>query len=276
MVNRPISGNSGHALNYARTPTRNTARITVALRPRTAPELIDAAASLVRLTYGRLITIGALAYLPIALVRVLGLRPTGGAEVTGVDLFLIVYDLVWQSLGWAAMLVVLAQQYLTRRADLPVAIRSVHEDVWRITVISVACSLLTLVGLVLFILPGLYFMVRFFAVPQTLLFERTTMHEALIRSLWLSRHDQLRLAVASAITVAIGLATWAGTGAAVRPLVPAEWHVDLIAGVAQLFIQPFIAAVWLLFYYDIRMRVEGFDVQRGLETMSDAGDHGTR
>jgi hypothetical protein len=246
------------------------------LRPRTAPELIDAAASLARITYGRLITIGALAYLPIALVRVLGLRPTGGAEVTGGDLFLIVYDLVWQSLGWAAMLVVLAQQYLTRRADLPVAIRSVHEDVWRITVISVSCSLLTLVGLVLFILPGLYFMVRFFAVPQTLLFERTTMQEALIRSLWLSRHDQLRLAVASAITVAIGLATWAGMGAAVRPLLPAEWHADLIAGVAQLFIQPFIAAVWLLFYYDIRMRVEGFDVQRGLETMSDAGDHGTR
>jgi hypothetical protein len=244
------------------------------LRPRTAPELIDAAASLARITYGRLITIGALAYLPIALVRVLGLRPTGGAEVTGVDLFLIVYDLVWQSLGWAAMLVVLAQQYLTRRADLPVAIRSVHEDVWRITVISVSCSLLTLVGLVLFILPGLYFMVRFFAVPQTLLFERTTMQEALIRSLWLSRHDQLRLAVASAITVAIGLATWAGMGAAVRPLLPAEWHADLIAGVAQLFIQPFIAAVWLLFYYDIRMRVEGFDVQRGLETMSERGDEG--
>jgi hypothetical protein len=240
------------------------------LRPRTAPELVDAAASLARLTYGRLITIGALAYLPIALLRVMGLRPSGGPELQAVDLFLMVYDLVWQSLGWAAMMVLLAQQYLTRRADLSVAIQTVHGDVWRITVISVACSLLTMIGLVLFILPGLYFMMRFFAVPQTLLFERRTMGQALVRSLWLSRHDQLRLAAASVITLAIVLAVWAGTGAAVRPFVPAEWLVDVVAGAGQLFIQPFLAAVWLLFYYDIRMRVEGFDVKHGLETMPDA------
>lgn len=216
-----------------------------------------------------MITIGALAYLPIALLRVAGLRPSGGTEVAAADLFLIVYDLVWQSLGWAAMLVVLSQQYLTRQPDLAAALRAVHGDVWRITLLSVFCSILTLVGLVLFILPGIYFMLRFFAVPQTLLFERTSMREALVRSLWLSRHDQLRLAIASAITVAIGLVTWAGMGAAVRPLVHAEWHVDLIAGLAQLVIQPFLAAVWLLFYYDIRMRVEGFDVQRGLDTMTE-------
>jgi hypothetical protein len=240
------------------------------LRPRTAPELIDAAASLARITYGRLITAGTLAYLPIALVRVLGLRPAGGTDVHSIDLFLIVYDLVWQSLGWAAMLVVLSQQYLTRQADLAEAIGTVHRDAWRITVISVACSLLTLVGLVLFIVPGIYFMMRFFAVPQTLLFERTTMQQALIRSLWLSRHDQWRLAIASAITLAIGLGMWAGIGAAVRPMVPTEWHADLISGVAQLFIQPFIAAVWLLFYYDLRIRVEGFDVQHALAAPPDA------
>lgn len=227
------------------------------------------------MAYGRLITIAALSYLPIALVRVLGLRPSAGTEVSAVDLFLVAYDLVWQSLGWAAMLVVLSQLYLSRDPDLGDAIRRVHRDAWRITVVSVGCSLLTMVGLLVLILPGLYFMMRFFAIPQTLLFERTTMQESLIRSLWLSRHDQLRLFVASALTLALGLAVWGGLGAAVRPLVPADWQADLIAGVAQLFIEPILAAVWLLFYYDVRIRVEGFDVQWELSATSRDGEGGS-
>ncbi len=237
----------------------------MSLRPRTAPELVDAAVSLARTTYGRLITLGTLAYLPIAMVRLIGLRPSLDGTVQAVDLFLIVHDLVWQSLGWAAMLVVLAQRYLTGRADIGVAIRAVHGDAWRITILSVLTSLMVYVGLALFILPGLFFMVRFFAIPQTLLFERTTLQEALLRSLSLSRHDQRRLAIASAIALAIGLALWWGIAAAVKPLVPAEWHANLIAGAVQLFIEPFFAAIWLLFYFDVRMRIEGFDVQRGLE-----------
>ena len=237
----------------------------MSLRPRTAPELVDAAVSLARTTYGRLITLGTLAYLPIAIVRLIGLRPSMDGTVQAVDLFLIVHDMVWQSLGWAAMLVVLAQRYLTDRADIGIAIRAVHGDAWRITILSVLTSLMVYVGLALFIVPGLFFMVRFFAIPQTLLFERTTLQQALLRSLSLSRHDQLRLAVASAIALAIGLALWWGIAAAVEPLVPAEWHANLIAGAVQLFIEPFFAAMWLLFYFDVRMRIEGFDVQRGLE-----------
>ncbi|MGI8844014.1 MAG: hypothetical protein ACR2HZ_09965 [Gemmatimonadaceae bacterium] len=243
----------------------------MSLRPRTAPELVDAAVSLARSTYGRLITLATLAYLPTAIVRLIGLRPSADGTVQAVDLFLIVHDLVWQSLGWAAILVVLAQRYLTDRADLGVAIRTVHGDAWRITILGVLSSLLVYVGLALFIVPGLYFMVRFFAIPQTLLFERTTLREALLRSLSLSRHDQLRLAVASAIALAIGLALWWGIAAAVEPLVPAKWHADLIAGAVQLFIEPFLAAVWLLFYFDVRMRIEGFDVQREMEGTAPIG-----
>ena len=234
------------------------------LRSRTATELIDAAAVLARGTYGRLITIGALVYLPVALVRVLGLRPVTGDEVQASGLFLILYDLVWQSLGWAGMLVVLNDQYLSREPDLSRAVGVVHSDVWRITLLSVGCSLLTLVGLALFIVPGVYFMMRFFAVPQTLLFERNSMLDALVRSLWLSKHDQRRLAIASVVTVAISLAMWAGTAAAIRPYMPAEWLTDLVAGIPQIFISPILAAFWLLIYYDVRIRVEGFDLQREL------------
>lgn len=237
----------------------------MSLRPRTGPELVDAAVSLARSTYGRLITLATLSYLPIALVRVIGLRPSEEAAVTPVDAFLTVYDLVWQSLGWAAILVVLSQRYLGGRGDLTAAMRAVSGDAWRITVLSVGASLLTLIGLVLFVLPGIYFMVRFFAIPQTLLFERTTFRDAFLRSLWLSRHDQGRLAIASLATLALSLATWWGLGAGVRPLLPAQWHADLVAGAAQLFLEPFLAAIWLLFYYDVRIRVEGFDVKRELD-----------
>jgi hypothetical protein len=234
----------------------------VSLRPRTAPELVDAAVSLARLTYGRLITIGALAYIPVALVRVIGLRPSEGPTPQAVDLFVTLYDLVWASLGWAAILLVLGQRYLGEPPDTGTAIKAVHGDAWRITLVSVASALLTLVGLVLFIVPGLYFMVRFFAVPQTLLFERTTMGGSLARSISLSRHDTLRLAVASFLTLAVSLTIQWGLSAAVRPVVPATWHADLIAGAAQLFVQPFFASLWLLFYFDVRIRVEGFDLQR--------------
>jgi hypothetical protein len=232
------------------------------LRPRTAPELVDAAVSLARTTYGRLITLAALAYLPIALLRVIGLRPSEGPTPQAVDLFVTVYDLVWVSLGWAAIMIVLGQRYLGTPTDAGAAVRAVHGDAWRITIISVLSSMITIMGLVLFIVPGIYFMVRFFAIPQTLLFERTTVREEFVRSLSLSRHDQLRLAVASVITLAVSLTMQWGLSAAVRPFVPAPWHADLIAGAAQLFLQPFLAAVWLMFYFDVRIRVEGFDLQR--------------
>ncbi|HSJ64252.1 MAG TPA: hypothetical protein VK922_10215 [Gemmatimonadaceae bacterium] len=248
----------------------------MSLRPRTAPELVDAAVSLARASYGWLITIGAFAYLPVAIVRVIGLRPSEDTTPQAVDLFLTVYDMVWISLGWAAMMVLLGQRYLGASADLASAIRAVHRDAWRITVLSVSTAFVTLVGLVLFILPGLYFMVRFFAIPQTLLFERNTMRDAFIRSLWLSRHDQKRLAVTALITLGANLATLWGLGAAIRPMLPAQWHADLIAGAVQLFIQPFFAAVWLLFYFDVRMRVEGLDVTRALDAHGRTSDRESR
>jgi hypothetical protein len=235
------------------------------LRPRTTPELIDAAAVLARATYGRLITIGALAFLPVVLVRVLGLRPVED-QVTSAGLVLIVYDLVWESLGWAAMLVVAKEQYLSGKADLVRAIGAVHADVWRITLLSVACGLLQLVGLALFIVPGIYFMMRFFAVPQTLLFERNSMLDALVRSLWLSRQDQWRLALAALFTTATSLLLWLGTAAVIRPYMPAEWLTSVVAGVPTLFIAPIFAAFWMLMYYDVRVRTEGFDLQQDLSS----------
>lgn len=262
-MRRPAICTVACALNYPAPCSGNTfSPATLSLRPRTATELVDAAVSLARTTYGRLITIGTLAYLPIAIVRVIGLRPSDGTTPQPVDFFLTVYDMVWVSLGWAAMMVVLGQRYLGGAADFAGAIRAVHRDAWRITVLSVSTAFLTLVGLVLFIIPGLYFMVRFFAIPQTLLFERTSLRDAFVRSLWLSRHDQVRLAVTALIMLTVNLATLWGVAAAVRPMVPAGWHADLIAGAAQLFLQPFFASIWLLLYFDVRMRVEGFDLQR--------------
>lgn len=230
---------------------------------------MDAAVRLAAADYVRLLTIGALFYLPVALIRIAGLRPslTEDATFTTADFVLIVHDLIWQSLGWAAMLVVLARRYVEDQGSIGEALRTVHGDAWRLALVSVAASVLTLFGMALFILPGVYAMARFFAVPQTLLFERTTMGESLQRSLVLSKHDLRRIFLAATFTLTLSFGSWFALNAGLRPFVPDEWLGSLIAGAVQLLIEPPLAAFWLLMYFDVRARVEGWDLQRGIERL---------
>lgn len=241
-------------------------------RPRSAAELVDAAVRLAAADYLRLITIGALFYIPPALVRVFGLRPSPTEEGTpafgAADLMLTVHDIAWQSLGWAAMLIVLADRYTDERASAGAALRRVHADAWRIALVSVGASLLSLLGLALLILPGLYAMARFFAVPQTLLFERTTMGESISRSLSLSRQDLRRIFIAGTLSLMVSFGSWSILNAVIRPYVPDEWVAGLIAGVLQLPLEPVLAAFWLLLYFDVRSRVEGWDLQKGIERLN--------
>jgi hypothetical protein len=236
-----------------------------ALRPRTAPEILDAAVQLTRGVYLRLLVIGALFYIPSVLARLVGLRPAeSAAALSSRDFLLLAYDQAWTGLGWAVMMVLLAQHLLSNRADVGEALQRVHEDAWRITALSTAAGLATVFGLVLFVIPGIYLGVRLFAVPQTLLFEKTTIGESVARSLWLSKHDNWRLAWAALLTFAVDLAVWAGARFLVLIVLPDSWVADSVAGAITLLIDPIIAAVWLLLYFDVRMRAEGWDLDRDL------------
>lgn len=243
-----------------------------ALRPRSAAEIVDAAVQLTRGVYIRLVVIGALFYIPSVLVRLIGLR---GAEVPADfgarDWFLLVYDQAWSGLGWAAMLVLLAQQLLSGGADLRDALRRVHGDAWRLTLVGTATGTAATIGLFLLIVPGVILNVLFFAVPQTLLFETQTMGASIKRSVWLSGQDVKRLTWATVLTLAISVALWAGSRAALRLAMPDGWVLDSAAGAVSLLIEPVFAAAWLLLYFDVRMRTEGWDLDRDIRRLGDRG-----
>lgn len=167
----------------------------------------------------------------------------------------------------------LAQAVSARYLGRPMTIAEAYESLGTgtiLTLVGVAFlgALLVLVGLIVFIIPGIYIAVRFVVAAQAAVLERQSVTDSLRRSWHLVEGNWWRvfgivLVVAilvSVLELLVGRLVGAAVGAALG--------TGLSTVVVGIVIQPIQSIALTLLYYDLRIRKEGGMTPSGSEPSS--------
>jgi len=243
-------------------------------------ELIDAAVRLYRREWKVLIGIVAFIVIPTTFIQVwitqLALGPldaptvpSSGAlsQVVVVTLvFFVIQFLIVQPFLVAAIARAAADVYLGEPVTIGGTYRYALSRLVAILWVTILGLLLTLLGFVLLIIPGIIALVRLAFAPAALVVEGQRGTKAIGRSwrltkgyFWRTLGTLLLSSIISAIVAAI--LTIPGE-LVVQGLGPNAWPISaLVSALATVLTTPFGMLVVVLLYFDLRIRKEGFDIE---------------
>jgi hypothetical protein len=234
---------------------------TIALRPRSGPELLDAAFQFWRENFTLLVTVVAGAFVPVILLEMIAIGSAGNALVTVVARIL---GAVFEALASAAVIVVVSERYLGRDVTAGHALGRVWKRIGTIFGTSVVYGLIVVVGLMLVILPGIYWACKYFAMMPAVVIEGLDSSTSQKRSSQLTHGSKWRvlgLIVGAWLIyfVLLSIAT------ALAQMVSGPMLSIVITRLLIMIIYPFIGILITLLYYDLRIRNEGLDLDLMLD-----------
>jgi hypothetical protein len=228
----------------------------IALRPRSGPELLDAAFQFWRENFKLLCTVVAAAFVPIIVLEMLAsAEPDSG-------IFALLARLggaVFESMASAAVIAVVSERYMGREVTAGEALQKVWSRIGTIFATSFIYGLIVFVGLVLLIVPGFYFACKYFAMMPAVVVEGLDSSSSQKRSSTLTQGSKWRvlgLIVVAWIIYFVLLAIAAG-------IVQTTMHGMTGIVATRLLvvpIYPFLGILVTLLYYDLRIRNEGLDL----------------
>lgn len=247
------------------------------LRPRTVSEIVDTAFQLYRQDPAQYIAVTAVAYAPWLLIQMFVL-PKPAVLTTGADeMSLAVLNLVtafgtWVSLVLMSGVIVRlgSESYLGKPGPRDVG-RTIREVLPRVPALMLGGFykfLLSMLGILCFIVGLFYVAARYFAVGTAIVLEDRTAAGALGRSSALSkgnkRHILNTLGLVALIYFVASLAAGVLAG-----LTRSNVIVGVVSTGFTVVAYPVIGLAEMVLYYDARIRNEGFDIEmmaQGLET----------
>jgi flagellar biosynthesis protein FliQ len=192
-----------------------------------------------------------------------------------------VLGLLAQTIATGACFKAVADAYLGRvpswRGSTTYVLRRLHSIVW----ISLLTYLLAGLALLACILPGVWLFIAWTVAIPAFLTERVKGRRALGRSFRLVRHFWWRTfaiiilgtilaSIVSGLLVGV-LTAVTFTADSTLAVVVANFVASVVAGVLT---TPFIAAVTIVLYIDLRVRKEGFDLALLAERLGEGGEPG--
>ena len=228
-------------------------------RPRSVTEILDASVKIYRDNLATLVTISLVLLLPF---NILGVALGPAARIVMNLLQALVYPIV------IAMIVGVVDDVLHGRpADTSSALRRVQGKTGLLISISIAQGLVTMLGFLLLVIPGVLFAVWYFAAPMTAVVEGASdVGSAFTRSKSLAKghfghvFGTMVLAYLGVILVAIAFAFMLGLVTALLG-VPSS-VIDLVSSAAFDAVFPVVAVASTLLYFDLRVRNDAYDVER--------------
>ena len=251
------------------------------LRPLGVAEIVDVAIKVYLRHAPRLFGLVALVVVPVQLLQLLlnlSATPVTASETPDTPtlvgfvvggLLVGLLSFVATTLATAACFKAVADAYLGHRPDTSDSLRFARGRLGSLMLVTLLGALLTFLGFLLLVLPGIYLWIAFSVAAPVVLFEGVKGGAALGRSRrlvqgrWWPVFGTLLLgfilaAIVGGIITAVltgVLALGAGSGDFVRALVGA------IAGaVAAIITTPFQAALIAILFFDLKVRKEGLDV----------------
>lgn len=259
------------------TPTGSGER-PLPLRQMGIGEMIDAAVKLYRRDFLALIGIVAIVLVPVTFAQVwvtqmmLGPAATVPTEEAAIQLlvvgliFFAVQFLIVQPFLVAAVARAAADAYQGEDVSIERTYRYALSRLPAILWITVLTTVVTLIGFILLIIPGIIAFVRLALTPPVLVVEDVRGTKALRRSWNLTKGNfwrLLALLLLSTLIATVGvLIITIPTEVVALMLGPGGWPVSALGTtLATVLITPFSMLIIVLFYFDMRIRKEGFDIE---------------
>lgn len=240
------------------------------LRPLGFGEILDGAFAIYRRNFAAFLAMSALPQAPVLACQLL--LAAGGVDDSGIRFLLTVASGLLTVLATGALIRATADAYGGTPVDTRRALATARARYWTQLGAGVVAVLLTMVGFLFFIVPGIIALINFFAVNQAAVLEDTTPSQAWHRSSHLATGAGWRIlgmiVVLSVINALPGVsqgifAGWMGSGYADSGL----------GGVAALLLQvlalPLTTAAYTLLYFDRRIRVDAMDVQVAMQRLEE-------
>lgn len=251
----------------------------VPFRPRSVAEIVDASFQLLRRDYLTYVMIMALAYAPYSVILLVSgvsgsMRSQNPSPST--IFFSVLGGLGWMAMVESVMTVAVSDAYTGAGISVPGAFRRALGRTLSILALALVKWTAVAIGLVLFIVPALYVIGRFFAIPAAVVLEQRGPLAAMRRSSALSKgllgHVLKTLLLVWSVYMAFYLAVVMMTGFdAFRTgtmTTTAIVVADLVGALLVILVYPLLPVVRTVLYYDARMRHEAYD----LELMAGAVD----
>jgi hypothetical protein len=228
-------------------------------RARSATEIVDASVQFYRAHAIPLLTIAAIVTIPPALVGFFA--PPG---------FAVLVNLVGNLLlsvggGAASVYAIIVMTEGEAQATYGEAFRRVSRRIGRVIAAQIVFGLAVIVGSVLLVIPGLIFAVRFSLATTIAAVEGTDSNKSLNRSWALTKghamHAFKALAIGLGVMVLVVLGGSFLIGLLAAPLGLDDSTTTLLVEPLFTAVMPFIWMLVTMLYIDLRVRVEGADIE---------------
>jgi len=236
------------------------------LRPRSATELIDAAFQIYQRAPLPFMVAMALIYLPWLGIRLLFKLdvPTGQTQLTAAMMTTLVVSsvagVIIYCLAAGAGFVLARAVYLDEPVDVAAAFRVTFARFPKLLLATILEFVLAAIGFVFLFVPGIYVLIRFFAIRQAVMLEDAGPFAAFGRSSTLSNGQKWHI-FGTLFLVMILLLVVDGGAAAVSSLLGSQVLAGVLMTAVVIVLYPLIVITETVLYFDTRIRNEGFDVE---------------
>jgi hypothetical protein len=258
----------------------------IQFEPMSLGALLDRTFHLYAQNFALVVGIAALAYLPLLLVQVLGVFLTPAtsddptlAEVAALFVLLLggmLMFLFFVPLATGATTKAISERYLGRETTATAALKAAVYKIIPLLVTQFIVSLIIFAGIVLFIVPGIFFALSYMLVAPVAILETSSPGRIRRRSWDLVSGSRWRVLGVVAVIIGLQLAPAFVLGAltGVVAVTGVEIPESLLSGLAlaidylgQILVAPLGTVAITLLYYDLRIRKEGFDLEMLSEAM---------
>lgn len=235
------------------------------LRPLSTGEILDGSLTLLRRHFGLLFGIAvACEGVPTAIDAYIDLAG-GRRQHPGLALVEPILRFIGATLVTGATVRVVSEAYLGRTPRLTDALDFARHKFGAIVSTSFLGGLLILLGLLALIVPGIILACGYSVASQVAALESSpSAEESLRRSRHLTNGYKGKALVLWVVSICVLLAIYVGAGvlsAVIAASGAQDWAATLVAACLSLLFYPLISCVLTLFYYDLRVRKEGFDLE---------------
>jgi hypothetical protein len=233
----------------------------IALRPRKATEIVDAAIEVYRRNPIHFLLLAAIVQVPWLIVQILWLAPRDGRPEAAVGIILVSFGKVITTLLTSGFVIHMASEvYLGRETDAFATIRAASSRIPAVFFASLLQTVALIFAFFLFIFPIIWVSALLFAVLPLVVIERRGPFKAFDRS------SQLSAGVKGHILSALGLVAiiWfiVNVGGVIIVSIITNPELRYVAAaVVEMILYPVFGITSTLIYYDVRIRKEGFDIE---------------
>lgn len=233
----------------------------IALRPRKASEIIDAAVEVYRRNPIHFLLLAAMVRVPWLIVQIIYLAPREGDPDAFLTAILISFGTLITTFLMQGFVVYMASElYLGRDTDAFDTIRKVAPRLFSVFFASLLTSIAIGMGLFLFLFPAIWVTAVVFAVLPAVVLEGRSVFGAFDRSQKLSERVKTHVLSAIGLIVLIRIILEGGS-AFLAGVIPMPELKYVVITVASMLGYPLYGIAYTLIYYDIRIRKEGFDLE---------------